>query len=67
ALCRARAILTLLVQLGGPYRLLTPLGWLPTKLLDWGYGRVARLRYRIFGRLEACRLPTAAERSRFLS
>jgi predicted DCC family thiol-disulfide oxidoreductase YuxK len=65
-LSRARAVLTLVVELGGLYRLLAPLRWLPRGLLDWGYDRVARLRYRLFGRLEACRLPSPAERGRFL-
>jgi predicted DCC family thiol-disulfide oxidoreductase YuxK len=35
-------------------------------LLDPGYWLVARLRYRIWGKSDACRLPTAAERAQLL-
>jgi predicted DCC family thiol-disulfide oxidoreductase YuxK len=63
---KARAILFVLRQLGLPWALLTVLGVLPTVLLDWGYDRVAKNRYRVFGKYESCRLPTVEERSRFL-
>jgi predicted DCC family thiol-disulfide oxidoreductase YuxK len=39
----------------------------PKALRDGVYRLVARNRARIFGRLPACRVPTPAERSRFLS
>jgi predicted DCC family thiol-disulfide oxidoreductase YuxK len=39
----------------------------PRPLRDAGYSLVARNRYTIFGKKETCRLPTPAERSRFLS
>jgi len=38
----------------------------PRRLRDWGYGVVARTRYRIFGRYDACPLPTEDTRARFL-
>ena len=38
----------------------------PRPLRDWGYGLVARNRYRIFGRSETCMLPDPASRDRFL-
>lgn len=38
----------------------------PRPLRDWGYGIVARNRYRVFGRAESCILPVAENRSRFL-
>lgn len=63
---KSRAILGVLRTLGGPWSLAAVLGWLPTALLDWLYVRVARNRYRLFGRYESCRLPSAEERSRFL-
>ncbi len=31
----------------------------PRPLRDWAYDRVARNRYRLFGRLDACFMPTA--------
>ena len=45
-------------------------GWLiwliPLPLRNLGYSLVARYRYRLFGKKETCRLPTADERLRFL-
>ncbi|MGO9086057.1 MAG: thiol-disulfide oxidoreductase DCC family protein [Candidatus Sulfotelmatobacter sp.] len=38
----------------------------PRRLRDWGYGLVARHRYRVFGRYDACPLPSEDTRSRFL-
>lgn len=38
----------------------------PRPLREWAYRRVARNRYRIFGRFATCTLPTAKNRSRFL-
>ena len=38
----------------------------PRPLRDLAYRLVARWRYRVWGRLEACPIPTAEERSRFL-
>jgi predicted DCC family thiol-disulfide oxidoreductase YuxK len=38
----------------------------PRPLRDWGYGVVARNRYRAFGRYDTCPLPTEDTRSRFL-
>ena len=39
---------------------------LPRWLRDWGYGVIARNRYRVFGRHATCPLPTGETRSRFL-
>lgn len=38
----------------------------PRPIRDFGYGLVASIRYRIFGKRDSCRLPTPEERSRFL-
>jgi len=38
----------------------------PRAIPDWGYGVVARSRYRMFGRYGACPMPTEETRSRFL-
>jgi predicted DCC family thiol-disulfide oxidoreductase YuxK len=42
------------------------MAWIPHRLRDLGYRLVARYRYRIWGRLETCPIPTARERERFL-
>ncbi|HVL39037.1 MAG TPA: DCC1-like thiol-disulfide oxidoreductase family protein [Fimbriimonadaceae bacterium] len=65
-LVRGRAVLAILTQLGKLWPLLHVLRVLPPFLLDAGYGLVARNRYRMFGKFDSCRLPSAAQRSRFL-
>jgi predicted DCC family thiol-disulfide oxidoreductase YuxK len=39
---------------------------IPRPVRDWGYGLVARYRYRVFGRYDTCPVPSAETRSRFL-
>lgn len=63
---KGRAILFVLGQLGGFWRLGLILGMLPRPILDFAYDRIARRRYRWFGRLDVCPLPTPATRERFL-
>lgn len=63
---RARAVLHLCGLLGLPWKLLRVFAIVPTPLLDLGYRVVARVRYRLFGKLDACRLPRADEKVRFL-
>jgi len=65
-LVRARAVLHVARVLGWPWRAAVVLGVLPTPLLDLGYRLIARVRYRLFGRRDACRLPSPAEAARFL-
>jgi predicted DCC family thiol-disulfide oxidoreductase YuxK len=60
------AVLFVLAQLPAPWRWLSGLRRLPRGLRDGVYGLVARHRYRVFGRREACRVPSPAERARFL-
>lgn len=57
----------ILRELPQPWRIAgNLLGLIPRPLRDVGYRLVARWRYRIWGRLESCPIPTAAERARFL-
>jgi predicted DCC family thiol-disulfide oxidoreductase YuxK len=66
-LVRSDAILALLGELPRPWLALgAVLRWIPRAVRDLGYRLIARWRYRIWGRLESCPLPTAEERSRFL-
>lgn len=52
--------------LGGWWTLLRPLWLVPRPLRDWGYRLFARNRYRLFGKADACRVPSPAVRARFL-
>jgi len=66
-LARSEAVLALLAELPCPWPTVkTALRWIPRPLLDLGYRLIACWRYRIWGRLESCPLPTAEERARFL-
>jgi len=38
----------------------------PPPLRNWGYGMVARFRYRIFGRYDTCPIPSPEQRGRLL-
>ena len=41
--------------------------WLiPRPIRDLGYRCIASIRYKLFGKLDACRRPSPAERARFL-
>jgi predicted DCC family thiol-disulfide oxidoreductase YuxK len=64
---RGRAVLFILRRLGGAWGVLAAMAAIfPTALIDFFYRRVASNRYRVFGKLDACRIPSAEERTRFL-
>ncbi len=64
---RSTALLRVLRDLGGFWGVLGVLLWvIPSPLRDAGYRCVSVLRYRIFGKRAACRVPTSEERARFL-
>jgi predicted DCC family thiol-disulfide oxidoreductase YuxK len=52
--------------LGGVWRVLALLRLLPHAAGDWLYDRIARNRYRLFGRTDACMMPPPEWRSRFI-
>jgi predicted DCC family thiol-disulfide oxidoreductase YuxK len=60
------AIIRVLTGLGGAWRLLGVLRWVPRRLRDPAYRALARNRYRWFGRHDTCFLPTPAQAARFL-
>jgi predicted DCC family thiol-disulfide oxidoreductase YuxK len=51
---------------GGGVKMLSLFTVLPQVIADAGYDLVASLRYRIFGKLDQCRIPKPEERARFL-
>jgi predicted DCC family thiol-disulfide oxidoreductase YuxK len=64
---RSDAAKEILSELPQPWRVAgTLFGWIPRAVRDLGYRLVARWRYRIWGRLETCPVPTTQERARFL-
>lgn len=63
---RSEAALRILLDLGGWRKLLAPVLVLPAPLRDLLYDWIARNRYAWFGKRTTCRVPSPAERERFL-
>ncbi len=64
---RTAAVSRILMTLGGRWKLLGWMLWIvPSPIRELGYRVVSRLRYRLFGKHESCRLPTPQERAVFL-
>lgn len=63
---RSKAIFRMAAHLEGGVRALSVFSILPGFLADAAYDLVARVRYRIFGKLDQCRIPRPEERARFL-
>ncbi len=63
---RTDASLEILRRVGGTGSLFGLLRFIPRPIRDAVYGAVVRRRYRWFGERSTCRLPTPAERARFL-
>ncbi|WP_437192464.1 thiol-disulfide oxidoreductase DCC family protein [Planctomicrobium sp. SH527] len=64
---KSAGVVQILCDLGG---LCGVAGWalwaIPSPIRDLGYHAVAQTRYRLFGKLEACRMPRPGEQDRFL-
>ena len=64
---KSEAVREILTRLGGQWRFLSiVMALVPLSLRDLVYDLVAQLRYRIWGKRDTCRIPTPAERRRFL-
>lgn len=64
---RSRAVRAALRELPQPWPVVaTFIGLVPVFLADPVYRLIARWRYRIWGKLESCPIPTPAERAHFL-
>lgn len=66
ALTRFDAVLAVAQHLRGGWRVLRIFRFLPRSVRNWGYGIVARNRYRWFGRYDTCMVPAAEVRDRFI-
>ena len=60
------AVLTILRDLGGGWKIFWVFRVLPRDFRDWFYEFVAKRRYVWFKKREQCRLPSPEERARFL-
>jgi predicted DCC family thiol-disulfide oxidoreductase YuxK len=64
---RSDAVISVLRVIGGSWTVAVALlRIIPKSIRDWGYGIIARNRYRMFGKSDSCSLPAAKYRDRFL-
>ncbi len=63
---RSDAVFEIIAQLPGAWRPLLLLRGIPRGLRDWIYDKIARNRYRLFGRYDTCLLPDPDHEQRFL-
>jgi predicted DCC family thiol-disulfide oxidoreductase YuxK len=63
---KSTAFLSAVRYLKRPWPWLALARLVPRPLRDWVYDRIARNRYKLFGRRESCMMPTPDVRSRFL-
>lgn len=63
---KSSAILKLLGDLGGVWRIFSILKIIPVRIRDYIYDMIAKNRYRIFGRSDTCMIPSEETRERFI-
>lgn len=66
AFSKSDSFIEIMKQLPLPFSLGVILKLIPRSLRDWLYDRIALNRYRLFGKYEACILPSADHQRRFL-
>ncbi len=63
---RSAAAFDLCDEIGGPWKWVARLRWVPRFLTDLAYRLFATNRYRMFGKLDACDIPSPEDRARLL-
>ena len=63
---QSQAFFKIITTLGYPWKAAGVFRILPTALNNWLYDRIALNRYKLFGKYDYCRLPTADHEQRFL-
>lgn len=64
---KSDAVISIAKNLSGFPRLLVIGKFLPKLARDFVYDLIAKNRYKIFGKRDSCRIPTAEEKEKFLS
>jgi predicted DCC family thiol-disulfide oxidoreductase YuxK len=67
ALVKSSAILHLLKDIGGGWKILYGFRIIPVFIRDFFYDLIAKSRYRIFGRRDSCMVPSEEIKWRFLA
>lgn len=65
-LTQSDAVLAITNQLGWPWRAANIMRLIPKRLRNWVYDRIAFNRYRLFGKLDYCRLPKSSHEQHYL-
>ncbi len=60
------AFAQVMARLPRPWRWLRVAGWIPEPLSGWLYRRIAKNRYRLFGKTDSCMVPPENWRDRFI-
>ncbi len=63
---KSSAALKTIALLGWPWKYMSILLYIPPSIPDFFYSLIAKYRYRIFGKLKSCPLPSAEHAGRFL-
>ena len=63
---KSKAVIEILISLGGIYRVLVMTKIIPRAILDWLYDIVAKNRYSWFGKQDRCMVPDKKIISKFL-
>lgn len=63
---KSDGVIALSRHLGGIVRLIRFGKYIPKPVRDWSYEKVAKNRYKIFGKTDECILPNADSRHRFI-
>lgn len=63
---RSKAFLHMAKHFTRPWRWAYGLRWFPGFILDLGYRVIAAVRYRLWGKVDGCELPSPENRARFL-
>ena len=66
AYIKSDAALRIAAELGGIYKLISYLRFIPKFIRDFFYDIIAKNRYRWFGKKDSCRIPTPELKSKFL-
>ena len=63
---KSTAALMICKELNGLVKIMYPLIFLPKFFRDFIYDMIAKNRYKLFGKRKTCRVPTEAEKKKFL-
>ncbi len=63
---RSSAFIRVMTALPMPWKLASVVRIIPLQIRDWVYDRIARNRYRLFGRFDVCAVPPPDHEGRYL-